>query len=408
MTEDDTSASTVLTPKKPSLTRQAIAQHALRKSIAASSIPVRTPSEDRPSYSATYLSELKSSTPSTPKDIGALLDLDDDAVALTTTTRPKAIDIASKFGPLLPSSTNASIPTDAEIREKKARRARLAKEQKYAAPHTSDSEDPDTPPEATNNNDSDLQDSEDEFRSNANTISLAPRPSHKHAETRLVRDDEDIMEDFDTFTSTTAPLTLGRKAERAARAKRKDEMRTMIAEAEGGSSSSDSSDSERERTAAYEAAQTRKGMDGLRLGEEEERERARERTPPRITPLPSLAGCLERLRAMLVGLEKGRAEKMREMENVGREIRDIEVREVEVQKGLVEVGERYEKLRREAGIQINGAGAEMGMGAMRGLESLGGTPLRGTPRVGTPMGGRGLESFGATPVGSGGEGSGGD
>ena len=182
----------------------------------------------------------------------------------------------------------------------------------------------------------------------------------------------------------------------------------MIAEAEGGSSSSDSSDSERERTAAYEAAQTRKGMDGLRLREEEERERARERTPPRITPLPSLAGCLERLRVMLVGLEKGRAEKMREMENVGREIRDIEVREVEVQKGLVEVGERYEKLRREAGIEINGAGGEVGTVGMRGLESLGGTPLRGTPRVGTPMGGRGLESFGATPVGSGGEGSGGD
>ena len=69
----------------------------------------------------------------------------------------------------------------------------------------------------------------------------------------------------------------------------------MIDQAEGGGSDELSDDaSEVERNAAYEAAQTRKGMDGLQKDE------AWASTPPRITPLPTLAGCVEKLKGRLV------------------------------------------------------------------------------------------------------------
>ena len=327
MIEDDESGgSAVFTPKKSNLSRQAVEKNALRKTIAnnlsSEHIPFRQ-TEDRPSYSADHLSELKTSTPSTPKDLRSQSDINNE--------NSKTLDLASKFGTDLAfQDFGSAIPTDAEIREKKERRARLAKEQDFI-----------------NLSDEGAQEQED----SDGEISLLPyakqKPS-KEEETRLVRDDEDIAEGFDEFVSD-GRIALGKKAEREQKKRNEAAMRDLINEAEGGNESADSEDgdSEAERHAAYEAAQTRKGMDGLRREEQSTRPR-RPRTPPRITPLPTLAGCLEKLKQRLAGMEYARMQKVRRLEEIDKEKEDIRNREEEIQQLLKETGERYEKLRKEA------------------------------------------------------------
>ena len=357
MTEDDgDSAPAVFTPKKSNLSRQAVEKNALRKTLAASIsselLPLRQV-EDRPSYSADALNELKTSTPSTPKDLRSLSDIEPE--------ENKALDLAAKFGSdLLVNDSDSAIPTDAEIREKKERRARLAKEQDFINLDDNDAE-------------MDDEDSDGE-RSLLPYAKLKP----KKEETRLVRDDEDIAEGFDEFVSD-GRIALGKKAEREQKKRHEAEIRELINEAEGGNSSDSSEDaSEAERKAAYEAAQTRKGMDGIDRGEDRTRPR-RPRMPPRITPLPTLGACLERLRGQVAGKQYALMVKKKRMEEIEKEKGDILVREGEIQRLLRETAERYEKLRVESGLgegdRSNGllvAGEGMGM-AGRGLESLGDT-----------------------------------
>ena len=68
------------------------------------------------------------------------------------------------------------------------------------------------------------------------------------------------------------------------------------------------------------------------------------------------------------------------MEDIQRERQDITEREEEIQRLLKETAERYEKLRAEAGLDTGpgspAASNGIGFGSQRGLESLGGTPLR--------------------------------
>lgn len=328
MTEDDDSGeSTVFTPKKSSLSRQAVEKNALRKTIAnnlsSEHLSFRQ-TEDRPSYSVDHLNELKTSTPSTPKDLRSQSDIN--------TENDKALDLASKFGKDLAfQESTSTIPTDAEIREKKERRARLAKEQDFISL-----------------NDEDAQEQEDSDGEMSILPHAKQKSSHKE-ETRLVRDDEDIAEGFDEFVSD-GRIALGKKAEREQKKRHETAMRDLINEAEGGNASADSEadDSEAERHAAYEAAQTRKGMDGLRRDEQQRTRPRRPRTPPRITPLPTLAGCLEKLKQRLAGMEYARSERVRRLEGIQKEKEDIRVREEEIQQLLRETGERYEKLREEA------------------------------------------------------------
>ena len=326
MTEDDDSGeSAVFTPKKSNLSRQAIEKNALRKSIAnnlsSEHLPLRQ-TEDRPSYSVDHLNELKTSTPSTPKDLRSQSDINDGS--------GKELDLVSKFGSDLAfQDSDSAIPTDAEIREKKERRARLAKEQDFISL-----------------SDDDAQEQEDSDGERS-LLPYAKQRLSKKEETRLVRDDEDIAEGFDEFVSD-GRIALGKKAEREQKKQQKAAMRDMINEAEGGDDSADSEDdSEAERHAAYEAAQTRKGMDGLRREDQSTRPR-RPRTPPRITPLPTLAGCVEKLKQKLAGMEYARMQKVRRLEEIKKEQEDIRIREVEIQQLLKETGERYEKLRQAA------------------------------------------------------------
>ena len=324
--DDDSGGTTVFTPKKSNLSRQAIEKNALRKTIAnnlsSEHLPFRQ-TEDRPSYSVDHLNELKISTPSTPKDLRSQSDIGDES--------GRALDLASKFGSELAfQEFSSAIPTDAEIREKKERRARRAKEQDFI-----------------NLDDEDAQEQEDSD-GETSLLPYAKQKSSKKEETRLVHDDEDIAEGFDEFVSD-GRIALGKKAEREQKKQQKAVMRDLINETEGGNDSADSEydDSEAERHAAYEAAQTRKGMDGLRRDDQSTRPR-RPRTPPRITPLPTLAGCLEKLKQRLAGVEYARMQKARRLEEVRKEREDIRNREEEIQQLLKETGDRYEKLRQEA------------------------------------------------------------
>ncbi len=358
MTENDgDDAPAVFTPKKSHLSRQAIEKNALRKSLAAnlsSENATLRQTDDRPSYTADALNELKTSTPSTPRELRSQSDIDPE--------ESKALALAAKFGSdLLVRDSTSAIPTEAEIREKKERRARLAKKQDFIGLDDNDAE-------------VEVEDSDGE-----RSILPYAKQKPKNEETRLVRDDEDIAEGFDEFVSD-GRIALGKKAEREQKRRHEAEIRELINQAEGGSGSDSSEDaSETERKAAYEAAQTRKGMDGLDRGEDKVKPR-RPRTPPRITPLPTLGACLERLRDQLSGTQYALMMKRKRMEEIQKEKADILAREGEIQRLLKETAERYERLRDEAG------GGEHGGKANGQMQVMGSEA----------MGGRGLEDWGDT------------
>ncbi|OOF96356.1 hypothetical protein ASPCADRAFT_395953 [Aspergillus carbonarius ITEM 5010] len=311
MADDGDQESEVVIPKRPGLAKRALEKSALQRSLtpsgAGGQIPLRVgPEQDRPSYSNDYLKELRDSTPSTPKPAA------EDA-------SEKTVDVAAKFGEVMKVSTPAAIPSEAEIREKKARRARLAKEQGAIATEKDfisledDMEDDDWDPQGRR----------EELR-----------------DTRLVRDDEDFAEGFDEFVED-GRISLGRKAEKEQILKQREEMRELIDDAEG---LSDDEDSDLEEKAAYEASQTRAAMGGGKDRID------RPRTPPKMTSLPRLSNSLDRLRINLAVLEKSKAQMIDRMEELRKEKADIAVREVEIQVLIKEAGDNYEKLKQEAGI----------------------------------------------------------
>ena len=369
---EQSSSSEVFTPKKSNLSRQAQERNALKRSGLASS--VSTPdvedsaADGRPSYSKEYLAELKNSTPSLSSR---------QQSPSSEAGRTQTLDVAAKFGTDLSRyqdrNGSSAIPTEAEIQEKKARRARLAKEQKYQSkdPNSSDEGDEDDLPDQGQDSD------DDEFATQRDIVSFNDKS--KHPETRLAHDDEDIMEDFDSFVDD-GRIKLGRKAENEQQQRQREEMRDLIAEAEG-SSSDDSNDSEKRRRDAYEAAQTRKGMEGLRVGDAGPAPDPGARTPPKIIPLPSLSSCTDRLRAALQELQASRRETVDRLAEIEAKRREIPAQEEEIQARLMEAGEAYERLRAAAGLNgatTNGASGAPAvddqLGGQRGLESLGNMP----------------------------------
>ncbi|PMD20831.1 hypothetical protein NA56DRAFT_626627 [Hyaloscypha hepaticicola] len=307
------------TPKKAILGRRVIEGNSVRKSL-----PLRTPDddEDRPTYSKDYLNELKSSTPSTPKDL---------------LTRQPAVE---------------DEVIEAEIREKKERRARLAQEKDFIS----------------------LNDTDDDRRQ----LSLLPRKKEK--ETRLVREDEDLGEGFDEFVDD-GRVSLGKKQEREARRRHRKEMADMIHQAEG-SSGNESDDSEAAIRADFEAAQTRAGMDGLHKPNDNP-EFSAAQIPSKITPLPVLSECLERLQATLSTMEQELAKRQKKLEESKQEKQEIAVREAEVQELLKQAGARYAALKADTNgavadpqslVDAHSHGFAAPLMVDRGLESFGNTP----------------------------------
>ena len=346
---DESSDAAVVTPKKSNLSRIALEKSAqLRARSPLVQGAGASEDEGRPSYSKDYIAELRSSTPTTPKDLKPSAQEEEES---------RALDIASKFGSLatLPAETSSAIPTAAEIEEKKARRKRLAQEERAY-------EDEGERPWASDD------EGEDDFRMRRNEISV--RPKDKWGETRLIHDDEDIAEGFDDFVED-GRISLGRKSEREAQRKRRADMAELINEAEG--SDSDSNDSEEERNTAFAAAQARAGRYGQKIDDEEDGTR----TPPKITPLPDLNEVLEGLQ-IEIGTKQQRKDAIL---NKLQELKDdrvrIEERKKFLQEQLQKTGDEYEKLRVESGLPALPANGDGRLITERGLDSLGTTPLAG-------------------------------
>ncbi|KAJ5664647.1 hypothetical protein N7462_011460 [Penicillium macrosclerotiorum] len=333
---DSNQESEVIIPKRHGLGRKVMERSAFQRTLTPSGLSDTFSArvghdQDRPSYSNEYLKELRDSTPSTPKT-----STDDE--------KDRTIDVAAKFGELVTVSGPSAIPSEAEIREKKARRARLAME------HTAKEDDYIS------------LDDNGEYGDDWDAVARDEKPE-KERDTRLLRDDEDFAEGFDEFVED-GKIALGRKAERERKHKDREAMRELIDDAEG---LSDEEDSDLEQKAAYEAAQTKAA-----IGQSQFRGIDRPKTPPKMTSLPRLASSLERLRTSLAGMETSKTQMIRRMEELRKEKEEIAMREVEIQALIKEAGENYERLKKEAGIDA-AADANASAGALqaRGLESIG-------------------------------------
>lgn len=332
----------MVTPKRQGLSRIASQRNAARRAaILPSNLATRQDEDDGPSYSAASLQELKNSTPTTPRDLGTDTSASEVEYVEKST---QALDLSSKFGTSLDRYKQSSaIPSAAEIEEKKARRARMAKEQTAEQFISLDPDDPQL---------DEGDDDENVTRDETGRLVLKPKDKYGQAESRLVRDDEDIMEDFDDFTEAEGKILLGRKAEAEAARKRRQDMATQIAQAEGAESDSDDSHtSEQERNEAFEAAQTRHGTYAENATSNDPYAAVRPRTPPKISPLPTLDGVLERLRNQVVELQTSRMAKMKEMDALQREKVRLGEEEVRIQRQLKETGEWYAKLRADKGLE---------------------------------------------------------
>lgn len=393
----------VITPKRSNISRVAIQRNASKRSALATSLPTRKPDEDedRPSYSAAYLQELKEGTPTTPGDLTT--DASNSEVE-DVANDTQALDISSKFGSSLSRYQQPSaIPSAAEIAEKKARRARLAKEEaaeEYISLNPSD-------PEL---DEDDVNVTRDEY----GRLILKPKDKYQEAESRLVRDDEDIMENFDEFTEADGQILFGRKAETEAAKRRKADMAAQIAEAEGASDT-DSNESERERNEAFEAAQTKHGTDGSHRTPNDQYAASRPKTPPKISPLPTLDGVIERLRKQVADLQTSRIQKLQEMEALQREKIRLGEEEIRIQRALRETADKFQQLRAEKGIansteqdsaaaalDASGLAARLGAGLGPSAESGASSDIENMNggRLGLGMAGRGLESLGTSAAGT--------
>ncbi|KIW32731.1 uncharacterized protein PV07_04259 [Cladophialophora immunda] len=330
---------------------------------------------DRPKYNKAYLDELRNSTPSTPD----LSSRDSPSRELVEPSTNLELDLESKFGKTaaLSSTTSPHIPSAAEIKEKKERRARLAKEQ--AAERSEDF----IPLEA--------YDSDGEFKPRRMQVSsyLAP-PREK--ETRLVREDEDIAEGFDDFVEDSGRVTLSKKGLREQSRREKEAIRNLINEAEGASPDNSvdgdggsASDSDYERRQEYELAQTHHGMDGLSSHATHKRQLNRPRQPRETTPIPKLSVGLTRLRDMVSALEYERAKIAKRKADIEREKTEIKQSQEHIQRSLEEAGQELERVQREHAERVNGAKPGTPTGTDGNPESLHAAPT-GVER--------GLESFG--------------
>ncbi|PQE20397.1 nineteen complex-related 2 domain-containing protein [Rutstroemia sp. NJR-2017a BBW] len=339
-------------PIKKPLSRKVTESNAKKNAAVRLPLPMREREDEdggKPTYSKDYLNELKGLTPNAPRELEADVTVEEEGLDASELEGAMVVDmdVDEKFG-------------GTEIREKKERRARMAREKDFIS----------------------LND--DSPGDGGRQISLLPRA--KKAESRLVREDEDIAEGFDDFVED-GRISLGKKQERESRRRRKKEMADLIQAAEG-SSGEDTDDSEAERRAAYEAAQTRAGMDGLHKYDEAAAEKEAVQVPARIAPIPVLDECLERLQNTLGAMEMELKKRKRKIEDGEREKREISKREAEVQVLLTQTGARYAALKVGAGgdgtvemsdakavvdAHAQGFGGEK-MGGNRGLESFGNTP----------------------------------
>ncbi|KKY39770.1 hypothetical protein UCDDA912_g00195 [Diaporthe ampelina] len=356
-----------ITPKKSSsLSQRATENNALRSSLSSRQLPTRSfgPEAEETSYSREYLEELQSSTPNTPQNIASLRIHDDDAATgaggeamdLDPSELEGAVVVPQADLPVSTFGTTSHIPSAVEIREKKERRARLAVE-----------------------GDAYKEDEDDGY------ISLAPKK--KKDDTRLIAEDEDLGEGYDEFVED-ARLELGKKGEKEAARRHRREMAELINAAEGGGSDGEDdggdADSDAERTAAYEAAQTRAAMGGHHLVDEGRAAGGAGLVIPRMRALPELGESLARMRSLVQGVEEQAVAKRKRIEALEKERQEIVAREAEVQEVLNQAGVKYQSA---LGVKQDSVVDPLKLAAE--------SPLRAATSAATiPPAERGLESFG--------------
>lgn len=364
---DEEEEAPVITPKR-GLARRAIENNATRatdsfEATTTATVPGAYEDLQRPSYSQQYLNELKNTQNSRPSDTPP-----SDNPAFVS----EEIDLASNFSKDLSSYQDGQqgslIPTDAEIQEKKARRARLAKQQKYNV-------NPEASEDEAEHDDRPGSD-EDEFLTQRDKISLrdARTIGKKEVDTRLIHDDEDLMEGFEDFTNESGRVALGKNAQNEAKARRRADMQDMISAAQEADED-DEDASDRERRDEYEELQTRKGIENMQVNGRKPQPLHDDgpRTPPRITPIPSLSDSIQDLRDKILSIEADRAKKLHRLEEIATEKQEVAQREIDIQRLLAETADKYEKLGAEAGISdklINGS-RQSNLLPNRGLEDLG-------------------------------------
>ncbi|CEJ89198.1 hypothetical protein VHEMI05056 [[Torrubiella] hemipterigena] len=313
-------------------------------------LPMRTfnDDDDRPKYSKAYLEELQSSTPTTPRDTPPNQSTDDDPMILDPSELEGAMIVDS---PTMPPAAvpKTEILSEAQIQEKKARRARLAQEQGFLSVESDDDEE--------------------------------ERKKEK-GDTRLKADEENLGEGFDDYVEDGG-LSLGKRAVKERKRRDRQKIAEMITAAEGNTSD-DSSDSDAARRIAYESAQTRAGMDGLKRPKKDATQDLLQ-VPQKITPLPNLTECLSRLQTSVASMRQQITTKQAEVTQLEAERDSITRREAEVQTLLDETGKKYQEAMnrtKDAGAQVDRLGVPShGIAALqvaegRGLESLGATPSR--------------------------------
>lgn len=378
--EDDNTGGSVVTkpaPKK-SLGQRLLENNTLRKSASLQNLssnrnlPIRFGGqEEAPKYSREHLEELQSATPIAPQNL-ADLHLHDDGDEMS-------LDPSELEGALVVQSTEVATPSagsgsgsaprilsEAEIRERKERRARLAKEAEFIS----------------------LDDGSEDERARGSQVTVN-FGTKKKSESRLVPEDEDLGEGYDEFVSD-GRLALGKKAEREAARRHRREIAELIEAAENGSDA-ESDDSEAERRAAYEAAQRRAGLDGLHRPDQDHDVDGivGPDAVPRMKPLPKLNEVLQRMRDIVQELENEVEWKRTRIGDLEKEKEEILAREKEVQEILNQAGAKYQAA-------VANAGGSVGDVAKMVTQS----PLRPLPSgiaADLPVE-RGLESFGATPV----------
>lgn len=328
---------------KHTLGKRAVEKNAFAKGLGNRGLPVRSIQEDeeRPRYSKEYLAELQSTTPNTPQDVTSLTIDDADEMELDASELEGALVVDMPKAQVAQPDT--TILSEAEIKERKERRKRLAQEEDFLSME---------------------DDNDDPFR-------------RKKEESRLKADEDELGEGFDDYVEDGG-LSLGKRAMKERTKRERQQMAELISTAEGNESES-SADSDAERRIAYEAAQTRAGMEGLKKPKTDPRgERAQ--IPPKITPLPVFSECVSRLQGSLTAMQLELQNKMARVQQLRDEKEEIVKREAEVQALLDEAGRKYQEAMGQGKVW-NGAASEATltnpalMGA-RGLESLGTTPRR--------------------------------
>lgn len=388
--DDDDDGQPTYTPKPSRLGLSNAAQSLLDRGEGQDHDRVRDKFEgDRPTYSKAYLDELRNSTPSTPHDLSSAraspsLDLIDPSTSNT------ALDLESKFGKTTLSSSS-HIPSAAEIREKKERRARLAKEQ--AANATSGPGDNTAGADFISLED---YDSDGEFKPRRMQVGMYSAPP-REKDTRLVRDDEDLAEGFDEFVDDPGRVTLSRKAQREQTLREREAMRALIDQAEGSGASSggeggSDSDSDYDRHRHYETAQTHRGMDGLSSHAAHTRQANRPRQPRETTAIPKLSAGLARLRDTVSHLEFERARVEKRRADIARERADIRQSQAHIQTSLEEAGQELERVTKEH----LAAASSSASGGQSQSQSQSHTLLPANGSLSTTDRERGLESLGSS------------